>query len=437
MTPALLIAAAAISAASTFAGSDSIPVPTSLAEVVALAQQNALSVVQAAGDERATASAVRSAYAAFLPSVSVSAGGSRQLPSTGARTTIDNGQVVTLAEQPWSFNMGLGANVTLFDGGQRFFDLRQAQARAVAAGADAISQRFAATLSAKQEYFNVLAARESATAAKAQLDQAEQQLRTAVARVRARIATRSDSLRAEIQVRNARLAVTDARNSIDTANASLTRAAGTSYPITAAPDSTERTEIIQTNEDLLKLAESGPAVRQARRLLDAARSARRSSWTGYLPSLSAAYSRSGNGTTSGFSPVNDDYAFAGSLRLSLSFPLFNQLQREEQVVRAKVAEEGASASLRDAQLAARESLIKYLGAYRSAQEHVDMQIATVSAAEEDLRVQQERYGIGASTILDVLTSQTELDTARRDLIRSRYDLRVARAQIESLIGSDL
>jgi len=66
-----------------------------------------------------------------------------------------------------------------------------------------------------------------------------------------------------------------------------------------------------------------------------------------------------------------------------------------------------------------------------------MQAATVSAAEEDLRVQEERYGIGASTILDVLTSQTELDAARRDLIRSRYDLRVAKAEIESLIGSEL
>ena len=42
-----------------------------------------------------------------------------------------------------------------------------------------------------------------------------------------------------------------------------------------------------------------------------------------------------------------------------------------------------------------------------------------------------------STLLDVLTSQTELDQARRDLIRARYDRRVARAQLEALVGREL
>ena len=65
------------------------------------------------------------------------------------------------------------------------------------------------------------------------------------------------------------------------------------------------------------------------------------------------------------------------------------------------------------------------------------QTATVEAAEEDLRVQQQRYAVGASTLLDVLTSQTQLNEARRDLIRARYDLRVAKAQLEALVGRDL
>ena len=62
---------------------------------------------------------------------------------------------------------------------------------------------------------------------------------------------------------------------------------------------------------------------------------------------------------------------------------------------------------------------------------------SVQAAEEDLRVQQQRYTFGSATVLDVLTSQTQLAQARRDLIRARYDLRVARAQLEALIGQDL
>jgi outer membrane protein len=52
-------------------------------------------------------------------------------------------------------------------------------------------------------------------------------------------------------------------------------------------------------------------------------------------------------------------------------------------------------------------------------------------------MQGQRYSVGGSTLLDVLASQTQLDQARRDLIRARYDQRVAKAQIEALIGREL
>ena len=61
----------------------------------------------------------------------------------------------------------------------------------------------------------------------------------------------------------------------------------------------------------------------------------------------------------------------------------------------------------------------------------------MSAAEEDLRVQQQRYAVGASTLLDVLTSQTALNQARVQLIQYRLNFRTTKAQIEQLIGRDL
>src|SRR5262249_30226241 len=126
-----------------------------------------------------------------------------------------------------------------------------------------------------------------------------------------------------------------------------------------------------------------------------------------------------------------------SLRLSMSLPVFNQLQREAQGAQASVAEANAEASLRDAILGARAGLAQALGTYRTARQRIDSQAATVAAAEEDLRVQSQRYSIGGSTHLDVLTSETQLQQARSDLIRARFDLRVARAQIEAIVGRAL
>jgi len=411
------------------------PQAISLDEAVRLAQRNAPFVVQAEGQERTSAAAVRSAYAAFMPSLSLSYGATRQF--TGSqRTRIDEGQVITLPDEPWSYSAGLGASVQLFDGGRRFFDLRQARAGETAAGANAVSQQYAAALGAKQQYFNVLAARESQVAAGAQLEQAEQQRRTSVARARARAATRSDSLRAEIQVRNAQLAMADAQNALEVSNASLTRTVGTPYPVTAASDSLEPTALALGEEELAGLVENSPNVRQARASLEAAHSARRAAWTEYLPSMNLSYSRSGSGASQDFA-LDSDLSYSGAARLSLSFPLFNQLQREVRVTQASVAEDLAEAALRDEELAARESLIQWLGAFRLAEDQVAAQAATIQAAEEDLRVQQQRYAVGGSTLLDVLTSQTQLDQARRDLIRARYDQRVAKAQLEALVGQDL
>jgi outer membrane protein TolC len=52
-------------------------------------------------------------------------------------------------------------------------------------------------------------------------------------------------------------------------------------------------------------------------------------------------------------------------------------------------------------------------------------------------VQQERYRLGASTIVDVLTSQEALDQAEVNVVTARFDYLRARAQIEALIGRTL
>lgn len=410
----------------------------SLDEAVALAQRNAPLVIQAEGQRRTSAMGIRTAYSAFIPSLSLSAGASRQLPLQAGVRQNRGGQQVILSPKPWSVSTGLDATVDLFVGGRRLFDLQQARAQSVVAGSNLVTQRYAAALAAKQQFFNVLASRESETAARTQLQQAEQQLRTSVLQLKARVVTRSDSLRSEIQVHNARLALLEARTALDLANATLTRTVGAPDLVTAAADdSLDRPGLAVGDEALTQLALNGPEVQQASAKLDAAKATLRIGWAAYLPSVSASYSRGGNGA--GGSPLlaNDSLAYSGQLRFSLSFPIFEQFQRAAQVTQAQVTRDNAEADLRDAKLAALESLTQSLGSFHAAEERVATQSATVEAAEEDLREQQDKYSVGTSTLLDVLASQTTLDQARHDLIQARYDQRVAKAQLEALVGRSL
>jgi outer membrane protein len=408
----------------------------SLNEAIRMAQQNSPQAIQAEGTERTTKAAKVSAIGAILPSASLSAG--RTIQFGGGQTRVNqNGEQVTIASAPVN-STGLNLNMTLFDGGQRLYNLRTAKSQIEAAEANRVAVKYNVALNVKQQYYAVLAAIESEEAARFQMAQATEQFKTSIAKVRAGVATRSDSLRGVIQVGNAQLALINAQSNKEAADASLTRLVGSEVPVTADPASVqENLAALPDSAELAALAKNGPAVEQARANLDAAEESRKASKATYLPSLSASYSRTGSGTDTRFGLGDDPFSYNGRLSFSLSYPIFNNFQREEQVVRAKVAEVNAQATLRDTQLAAQESLTQNIGALRGASQRVAVQVASVAAAEEDVRVQQQRYNIGASTLLDLITSQAALATAQQALIQARYDYRIARAQLEALIGREL
>jgi outer membrane protein len=406
-----------------------------LEEAVRMAQQNAPQAIQAEGQERTSRAARTSAIGAIFPSASINAG--RVIQFGGGQTRINqNGEQVAVTAAPTN-STGLSLNMTLFDGGQRLYALRTARYDIAAAEANQIAVRYNVALQVKQQYYAVLAAIESRDAADLQLAQAREQFRVSVAKVRAGVATRSDSLRGVIQVGNAQLALITAQSNKEAADAALTRIVGSPVPLTADPASVqENMSALPDSGELATLALHGPAVAQAEAALNAAEESRKASKANYLPSLSASYSRSGSGTNT-FGLGSGAYNYNGRLSFSLSYPLFNNFSREEQVVRARVAETNAEVAYRDAQLGAQESLTQNIGALRGASQRVAIQVASVAAAREDVRVQQQRYNIGASTLLDLITSQAALAQAEQALIQARYDYRIARAQLEALIGRNL
>ncbi|MEK7403453.1 MAG: TolC family protein [Gemmatimonadota bacterium] len=410
--------------------------PISLQEAVTLAQRNAPAAVQARGTLRTTSSSVRSLYGSFVPSLNASASSNKQ---ASQRFDALRNQVIN-SNSPWNYSAGLSANVELFDGGRRFADLRARNADVDAAEANETAVKYSVALQVKTQYANVLAARESEASARAQLEQAQASMRASVARVTAGAATVSDSLRSAIAVGNARLAILTAQNGIRVASATLTRLVGTPFMVTANPSDTANFAIAPIDSvGVFLMALQGPAVQQAEMSLAAARASERSSKSTYMPRITMSYGYSGSGTDPyGFgSDTTKRFLYGSSLGFSASFPLFNNFTREDNVLRARVSHDNAAAQLRESRLLAQQNIVQQLGALRTAEERIQIQQASLLAAQEDLRVQNQRYTLGASTLLDLLTSQSTLNQARAALIQARQDYRIARAQIEAVIGRDL
>ena len=410
--------------------------PIALRDAVALGEQNGLGAIQARGNVRNAESGVRTARGALLPSLSVSlsqnnTSGDQLNPYTGVVTPRQ-------AVKPWSYSTGLNSSLNLFDGGRRLNEVKRARYDVSAAEANEVNQKYSLALQVKTQYYAILAAREQEGAAQAQLQQAREQLKTSIARTRAGVVTLSDSLRSVIALGNAQLSLITARNNVRVASAALTRLIGSESLVTAQSSDTLDTGLAPMDSTVLAgLLDDGPQVRASEAQLESARSAVKSAKTPYLPSLDLTFSRGGTANNQYYGLNGDALAFSNTFGLRLSYNLFNNFTREDALTRANVNADLSEATLRDVRLAARQTLVQQLAALSSAQQRIVIQQASLDAAKEDLRVQQQRYALGASTLLDVLTSQTTLDAARSALIQARQDVRLARAQLEALVGRDL
>jgi outer membrane protein len=97
----------------------------------------------------------------------------------------------------------------------------------------------------------------------------------------------------------------------------------------------------------------------------------------------------------------------------------------------------AEADASDASRAVQAEMTTRLAELDAARIRTEITQTSVAAATEDLRVQQQRYRLGASTIVDLLTSQEALNQAEVDVVNARFDYLRAKAQIEALIGRNL
>lgn len=422
--PALLLCGSAL-------GAQDAPRPISLDEAVRMARRNSPASVQALGQVRNNRAATTSALAQFLPRLSLSAGVGKSDGAVFRQGAFD-------PYTGWSQGRGYSAGLMLFDGGQRYFGYRAASTSLEAARENEIAQSFTTALQVKQQYFAALAARESQAAAERQFEQANQQLSVTTTRVAIGAVAKTDSLRSAILVSNARIAMLNAQTSLDDANAALTRLVGTSFDVTAiASDTGAVPAIANSRDELLSMLAEGPGIRAAEAQLVAAKMNRRSAKTSYLPTVGVSYNYGVSRASTDFEWGDGPGSTNKSLSFGANFTLFNNWQREQQMVQASVQEDIAEAQLRDAKAGARQSLLQSLGAFRNAEESIRLQRLQVAVADEDLQAAQQRYAAGAAGIVDLLTAQTTLANARTALIQARFTARTAKAQLEGVIGKEL
>jgi outer membrane protein TolC len=385
-------------------------------------------VAQGEGGVRTAQSEKRVTTGAYLPTLSATSSVLR------SDATLQPGLPGTPTSAS-SYSAGLAASMELFTGGRRGADRARAIADERAATASNVSQRFAVTLLAKRGFYEALRAADLVGVARARVTEAEHGLRYAQDRARSGTATRSDELRARLELTAGRQQLVAALDTLQTAAFALGRLVGSNGPIGArTPASLEPRALALSDSDVVRLAvESSPGVRAAEATANANEANTRAARTQYVPDVRV---------TGGYNWANQSLVIGAArpgwvLALGTTFPLFNGFQREDAVTRAEVAADVATVTAADERRLARAEAARLLGALRLAARNIVLAGEAVESAQEDLRVQTERYRAGISTTLDQLTSELALTQARLGLVAARYNYQVTRATLEALVGRTL
>jgi outer membrane protein TolC len=408
-----------------------------LDEALAHAERPNPDVARAVAGVSDARSAQRVALGNYLPSV--------ELAATATNANRSTPQIPLEQVLPGhAYSAGAVASLDLFTAGRRGAQTRQASAERRAAEATLVDRRFAARYAVEVDFLEVLRADEVIMTAQSRVAQDEEALDAARHRLDAGTTTRSDVLRAGVELASAREALLAAEAARTSAAYELGRVTGLGGAVGASQaDSTIVRPLPLPGRDLVALiAGTGPTVRAAQATLESAQATTRAARTEYFPTLNA---------TGGFSWVNQDAIRDGTqpinglygsgqawqVRLGFVYPLFNGFQREDAIERAKADATAAAVARDDEQRAARSSAERGVVSLTVAADRIELADEAVAQAREDLRVQATRYQAGASTLLDRLTSEAALVAAQQDLVTARYDYGVARAQLEALAGRTL
>lgn len=392
-------------------------------------------VVRAASGVRTASAQKRNAWGAFLPNLTASSSASDFFSEGASRVDPITGLVTSGNSTNRSVSTSISASVDLFTGFRRGAELSAARANESAADASLIDARFQQALTTTNQFLDALAAAQLLRVREASVRRAEEQLKVSVAKLRAGSATRSDSLRSLVTLGNARLDQITTRTDLATAEANLARLIGETGRVRAADDSAFYVMLpaIDTQAIRIEAESKSPQVQSALSSANAARANVRASRSAYWPTLALSANTGWNGSRA------NDYNLLNQRQVSLAlrWSIFDRFDRELTIAQREADADVAEATASDAKRAVEAQLQTRLAELDAAKERIQITGTSVAAATEDLRVQQERYRVGASTIVDVLTSQEALNQAEVDVVNARFDYLRARAQLEALIGRKL
>jgi len=147
---------------------------------------------------------------------------------------------------------------------------------------------------------------------------------------------------------------------------------------------------------------------------------------GYWPTLNL-----GTSINSDYTELNRRQDFSGQffddnlnavIGLTLAVPIFDRQLTRNQVAQSRIQQDNARLSLLQQQLQAETELGQAVDDFRTAQQLIGVTEARLTAARQALAAMEERYRVGAATLVELTQARTNYTEAGYERVKARYGL---------------
>jgi len=378
-------------------------------------------------------------FANLLPSVGASVGYQHTVWGPSSATRIDANTGLERPASPktvfWKSSAGARFDYDVFNA-RNIFGFIQSRALKESADLGFVNTKQNTIYLVKERYYNLLKAEKFLELAEETVKSSGESLKRANALFEVGKAPKSDVLTARVQAETDKLAVIKAQNDLSIARASLNHVMGNEVDnqIRVADNLAVPESSIGYADVMTSALDKHPMIRGAESDLKAANAGVNMALGQWLPSVRLWGQYGWNDKD--IAKINNmlDTDFQSYLGATLSIPVFSGGGRVAGTAKAKLQKKASQAALdrtrRDIELEAKQAFFEVQQFYKQ----ISVARNAEEAAAEGLRLNNERYSLGAGTMLDLLNAQVQSRQAKSDYIQALYGYKYAIARLERAMG---
>ncbi len=435
-----------------------------LEDAVRIAMEKNLSIIKTRNAIDAAQAEVLAAYGGYLPTLSVSAGWGRnqfQTPesiiptpdgyrwvSIDPTTSVYAPTMISMKQiggkqLSASYSTGLNLSYTIFDGFRRESNFNRVNGSAMSIEYSAMRTKQFIRYSVESAYLNVLRKGQLVKVSDENLKRGRRQLERITESNRVGALSLADVYRQQSQVAADELNVINAQNDYDKAKADLAALIGLDMDseyqfsdpsISAVIDQSELDATRQKYGRFDELKKHALSVRPDYLAeienLYAAESGVTYARSGYFPTISASAGYDLSNTE--LSKISDKKTL--SWGLNLRWNIFDAFRTNQSIQSAIAAKKTSETSLKQSEREITVEIKKALLDLESARKQVEVSQKGLVSATEDRRIAEERYNLGAGTLLDLLTANAGLVNAQANNINASYFYIIAKRNLEFVLS---